>query len=287
MKKNPNNRQSLKSQPPSVVLVTGATSGIGNAIANHLHQKGYTVYGAGRRVQPHSGYPFHALKMDVNVDESVNRAIQVILQQEQRIDAVINNAGIALTGAVEDTSLSKARAQLNTNFFSTHRICRAVLPVMRQQRSGMIINISSIGGLIAIPFQAFYSASKFALEGYTEALRMEVDPWNIRVILVEPGNFNTPITKNRQQATDSARSPYRNWFYRAHEIISRDEQNGPSPQRVATLIERILKKKNPKLRYICGPLLDKSAPFCRKWLPQSWFEFFVKKYFGIDFKKNF
>ncbi len=284
MKKFTNNRQTIKSQSTPVVLVTGATSGIGNAIAIHLHQKGYTVYGAGRSVQPHSGYPFHALKMDVNVNESVNRAINTILQQEQRIDAVINNAGIAITGAAEDTAVPEAEAQLNTNFFGVHRVCHAVLPVMRQQKSGIIINTSSIGGIVAIPFQAIYSASKFAIEGYTEALRMEVAPWNIRVVLVEPGNFKTPITKNRQQTAHSAHSQYQDWFHRAHETISRDEQNGPSPDQIAVLIESIIKKKHPKLRYMCGSLVDNAAPFCRKWLPQSWFEFFMKMYFGISAK---
>lgn len=165
-----------------VVLVTGASSGIGKACAEHLFKQGYRVYGTSRNAQssesnkakdktsdPH----FEMIKMDVDDDLSVQKGIELIVQCEGRLDAVVNCAGVAIAGAVEDTTIEEAKSQLETNFYGTLRVCRAVLPSLRKQRHGYIVNISSVAGLIGIPFQAFYSANKFALEGMTEALRME------------------------------------------------------------------------------------------------------------------
>ena len=148
---------------------------------------------------------FVLLPLDVTQDSSVKQAVQAIWEHEGRLDVVVNNAGIALVGAVEDTSLEEAQAEFDTNFFGVLRVCRAVLPLMRQQRSGCIINISSIAATIGIPFQSVYSASKAALEALTELLRMEVQPYGIRVVLVQPGDIDTGIAARRQKTQAAQR----------------------------------------------------------------------------------
>lgn len=167
-----------------VVLVTGASSGIGRSCAKYLSKRGYTVFGTSRHFPPanllETNGEFYTLRMDVTSEESVNEAVQAILSRTE-IDVLINNAGCALAGAIEDTSSEEALKELNTNFLGAHRVTRAVLPSMRKRNSGYIVNISSLAGSIPLPFQAFYSVSKFALEALTEALRMEVKPFNLRI----------------------------------------------------------------------------------------------------------
>ena len=181
----------------AVVLITGASSGIGRACALHFARLGATVYGTtrrspddvagGLRQELDDSVRLEMLEMNVDDDESVRRGIGQVLERAGRIDALVNCAGFGIGGAIEETSDADAMAILETNLLGTLRVCRAVLPSMRQQRGGTIVNISSIGGRIALPFQGLYSASKYGVEGMTEALRMEVRPFGIRVVLVEPG----------------------------------------------------------------------------------------------------
>ena len=157
-----------------VVLVTGASSGIGKAAAKLFYEKGYVVYGTSRREAVESSDGIAMLKLDVTDDASVQDCVQQVLQREGQIDVLVNNAGYGIAGAVEDTSAEEVKSQLETNLVGLHRMCAAVLPVMRRQGGGKIINISSVAGFIAIPYQAFYSVSKYAVEGYSRALRNEV-----------------------------------------------------------------------------------------------------------------
>src|SRR5437660_4757423 len=219
--------------PPTnkqVVLIAGASSGIGRVCGEYLAGKGMTVYGASRSLQAGNGAAFAALQVDVTDDNSVQQCVEKIQQEQGRLDVVINCAGYGVAGAVEDTSPEEAMAQFDTNFFGTHRVCRAVLPIMRQQRSGIIINISSIAGLLAVPFQAFYSASKFAMEGMTEALRMEVRPFGIRVALIEPGDFKSEFPANRVSTADSVKSGvYSELLERCVGVMREEEKNGKIP----------------------------------------------------------
>ncbi len=189
-----------------VVLVTGASSGIGRACAEFLAGRGYRVYGGSRRLV--AGSVVESISMDVGDDASVHAAVSTILAREGRIDILVNNAGIAIAGAVEDTSVEEARDQFDVNFFGVLRVCRAVLPAMREQGAGYIVNIGSIGGLIAIPFQGFYSASKFALEGLSESLRLEVRQFGVHVVLIEPGDHRTGLTDNRRRTAESGINPH-------------------------------------------------------------------------------
>jgi NAD(P)-dependent dehydrogenase (short-subunit alcohol dehydrogenase family) len=216
--------------------------------------------------------------MDVRDDESVRRCIELVLEREGRIDAVVNNAGIALGGAIENTSLHQARELFEVNFFGVLRVCRAVLPGMRQRRAGHIVNIGSIAGLIAVPYQGLYSASKFALEGLSESLRMEVKQFGIRVVLVEPGDHRTGLTKNRKMA--EASEHYRKACDRAVGRMALDEQAGPDPAVVAKVVHRVLQDPNPRLRYTTGPVMQRAAVWLKRLGPNALTEATLSAYYA-------
>ena len=281
----------LKEPGQRVVLITGASSGIGRACAHHLHRKGYKVYGTSRQAPWPSDAPvkrtdqpamFQLIPMDVTSDESVKRGVRWILQREGHLDVVVNNAGYGLAGAVEDTELEEAKAQMETNFFGVIRLCRAVLPIMRQQGGGYLVTISSGAGLVGIPFQALYSASKFAVEGLIESLRAEVKPYGIRVVLVEPGDLHTGFTANRRK-TRSAElgTVYATRFAKALGVMETDETHGPSPEQIGYLLERIITKKSPRLRYMIGRVSQKLAVGSKKVLPSGLFEWAIMKYYRL------
>ena len=262
-----------------VVLVTGASSGIGRACAEYLAGRGYRVYGASRSAT--SGSQVQPLAMDVTDDVSVRAAVAQVLAREGRIDIVVNNAGVAIAGAVEDTSIEEARAQFDVNFFGVLRVCGAVLPHLREQRSGYLVNIGSIGGLVAIPFQGLYSASKFALEGLTESLRMEMSPFGVRVVLIEPGDHRTGLTGNRLMTAASQTNPaYRDRFQCAVDRGAKDEQNGPAPEAVARLLYGIVNKRHPRLRYTVGPAPERVAVWLKRLAPYALVEKIMASYYS-------
>ena len=264
-----------------VVLITGASSGIGEACATYLSQKGYRVYGASRSIRDCS-LPFETVQVDVNDDVSVKKGVAYVLKKEGKLDVLVNNAGFGIAGSIEDTSVDEARAQLETNFFGMFRLCRQVIPLMRERQSGCIINISSIGGLIGIPFQGLYSAGKHAVEGLTEALRMEIKKFGINVVLIEPGDFKTGFTAHRSKTAQSQENPaYLNDFIRSLKVMEHDEMNGPPPIQIAYLIERIINSPSPKLRYMVGPSSEKVAVTLKKILPYSIFEWAMMKYYQL------
>lgn len=274
-----------------VVLITGASSGIGQACAEHLHRQGYRTYGTSRKApspsllgssaaQPTDS--FVLLPLDVTQESSVKQVVEAIWECEGRLDVVVNNAGIALVGSVEDTSLSEAQAEFDTNFFGVLRVCRAVLPLMRKQRSGCIVNISSIAATIGIPFQGAYSASKAALEKLTESLRMEVQPYGIRVVLVQPGDINTGIAARRQKTLAARGSIYQERQDRALAVMEKDEMAGPSPQTIALLVERIIVTPHPHVRYVAAPLTEHGALALKKVLPSRVFEWALMKYYHLS-----
>jgi NAD(P)-dependent dehydrogenase (short-subunit alcohol dehydrogenase family) len=275
-----------------VVLIAGASSGIGQACANHLHQKGYQMYGTTRRARPQATAiseaedvyltAFEMIQMDVDNDRSVARGVEFIWDREGRLDVVVNCAGFGVAGSVEDTTIAEAKSQFETNFFGAVRLCRAALPIMREQQSGYIVNISSIAGLIGIPFQGMYNASKFALEGMTEALRMEVQPFGIHVVLIEPGDFHTQFTANRRKTVASQQNAvYLEQFTTALGVMEADETQGPSPVKVAYLLERIIESPSPRLRYPVGPVYEKVAITLKKVLPSRFFEWGLMKYYRL------
>jgi NAD(P)-dependent dehydrogenase (short-subunit alcohol dehydrogenase family) len=219
--------------------------------------------------------------MDIRDDASVRDAVAGVIDSEGRIDVLVNSAGIAIAGAVEDTSIEEARDQFDVNFFGVLRVCRAVLPLMREQRSGYIVNIGSIAGLVAIPYQGFYSASKFALEGLSESLRLEVSQFGVRVVLIEPGDHRTGLTDNRRRTAESQSNPaYRDPFQRAAERMAADERSGPEPEAVARLLHRIVTNPRPGLRYSVGPTPQRAAIWLKRLLPYSVVEKLMGHYYS-------
>jgi len=270
----------MNNYPEKVVLITGASSGIGKTCGEFLRRKNCIVYGTGRYHQPDAGY--NMLKMDVRDDESVKQAIRCIIDREKRIDVLINNAGIAAAGAVEDTSIEEAGFQFETNFFGSLRVTRAVLPFLRKQNSGLIINISSIGGLISVPFTGLYCAGKFALEGMSEALRYELKEFNIHVVLVEPGDVQSEMTMHRIKTEQSReKSPYYARFKKTLAVIEYDEMNGAKKELVAKKVYQIMTGRRPKLRYVVGLPQQKLAVILKKILPFSLFEKIIASHYKI------
>lgn len=263
-----------------VVLVTGASSGIGKACAEHLAAGGYRVFGAQRHVPPAGSGPrgVEMIAMDVTDDDSVERGVQEVLSHAGRIDAVVNNAGCAYMGAVEDTTVNEAKAQLETNFFGVVRVCRAVLPAMRRQGGGHIVNISSLAGVLGVPFSGLYSASKFALEGMSESLRLETRRFGVRVVLIEPGDFQTqlPAMRRTTQAAE-ANDTYRDAFAKFQAQQAKDEAAASTPEPVALLVEKILRSARPRLRYSVGMLGQRIVVPLKRLLPQRLFEWVLSQ----------
>jgi NAD(P)-dependent dehydrogenase (short-subunit alcohol dehydrogenase family) len=265
---------------PKVILVTGASSGLGLAAARRLHMAGHRVYGASRSRAPE--IDFEWLAIDVDDDSSVSRGVQQILAREGCIDVAVNNAGIGFAGSVEDLTLDEAHRQLETNFFGALRVCRAVLPAMRRQGGGLIVNVTSIGAQIALPFQGHYTASKLALEGLSQALRMEAAGFGVRVVVVAPGDFRTGFTAHRiRGAQAEAPSPYAAGLGQTLEVIERDERAGMLPERFARLIERIVNSRRPRPRYVIGPAFERLALGMKRILPSQWIEAGVRWYYRV------
>ena len=253
------------------VLVTGASAGIGYACAGALHAAGWTVTAASRRGTAPQGC--QALVMNVDDDESVRSGVAGLLQANGRLDAVVTAAGWGLAGAAERCSVSEAKAQLETNFWGSVRVVQEALPAMRTQRSGRLVLISSIGGAIGIPYQAFYSASKFALEGYGEALAYEVAAFGLRVTMVQPGNVRTDFTSSRRMAQAAEHDEvYGAAAGRAIGRMERDEQNGVPSSDVASVVLRVLEAARPPRRVSVGKASERAALTARRLLPFRMFE---------------
>jgi len=267
------------------VLVTGISTGIGHAIANLLATKDLQVFGTSRKPDKVSIPNVTVLPMDVDSDESVQAGVASVLKQAGQIDVLINNAGFLVAGAVEEVTMAQARQQFETNFFGTLRTVQAVLPHMRQRRSGRIINIGSLTGLLAMPFWSVYDASKFAIEGFTEALRDEVKHFNIHVSLIEPGHVNgheSGFEQNAQLGSNRI-DAYNTMRERVFAKIRQDEDAGPKSAEVAALVWKVMEQKRPRLRNMIG----NQVIYCRlkNWMPESTFESAHRTYYNLDGKE--
>jgi len=261
-----------------VVLVTGASAGIGRATADELARRGWTVVGASRRGT--GGDDWTGITMDVDDDASVHDGVRHVLREHGGIDALVAAAGWGLAGPVEGTSIEAARAQLETNFWGAVRVTTEALPHLRERPSGRVVLVSSIGGLIALPFQAYYSASKFALEGWAEALAYEVAPHGVHVTLGEPGNFRTEFTDRRRQA--AADEPYATAARAAITAMERDERTGAEPSAVARLIADQLASDRPRRRVSVGRAGERFGLVAKRALPHRWFESLAKGSLGVE-----
>jgi short-subunit dehydrogenase len=268
-----------------VILITGVSSGFGKYTAELLAQQGHIVYGTSRN-ELQVNKNIRLINMDVTNMQSVENAVNIVIEKEGKIDVLINNAGMGLGGPIEAFTEEEAYLQMNSNFMGTYRLCKAVLPVMRKRKNGLIINISSIGGLMGLPFQGFYSASKFAVEGFSEALRFETKQFNIKVVLVNPGDFNTHFTANRKTIKNSENyTDYTQSFNQTIKIIENDENNGLPPTFLARKISKIIDTSNPSTRYIIASFEQKLAVFLKYLLPEKWFFSIIGSHYKIEFSR--
>ena len=263
----------------SVILVTGASAGIGHECANRLASAGWTVIGASRRGS--SGASWQGVEMNVDHDDSVKSAFDHILAEHGQLHAVLTCAGWGLAGAAENTPIEDAQAQFETNFWGTVRVVHAALPTLREHGGGRIVLMSSIGGILGIPYQAFYSASKFALEGYAESLAYEVAPFNVHVTLVEPGNLKTGFTAARTKVRVGDDDPYRAACEKAIFVMERDEFNGADPVDVARVVEKVLRSAKPPRRVSVGKFDERMGVIGKRLLPFRFFERAAKGSLGV------
>jgi len=246
-----------------VAVVTGCSSGIGHEISLILARNGFTTYATMRNLQKGSDLksiaedeklPLHFTQLDVTDENSVKRAIQTIYDEAGRIDLLVNNAGYGLTGAFEDLSIDEIKTQYETNVFGLIRTTQAVLPIMRKQRSGLIVNISSGAGRFGFPTGSAYVSTKFAVEGLTESMSYEVEPFGIKVILIEPGMiktnfFNSSVLAKKSQDPNS---PYAPLMTGMNDNLTKLLDNGSTPQYVAEVVFNAVTSESPKLRYLAG-----------------------------------
>ncbi len=266
-------------QTKKIVLLTGATGGLGTAIAKHLDKNIFKVYGAGRKKVNSPDYiPVY---MDLSKPHTITKMLEDIIEKEERIDILINNAGIGITGSIEETSIENVKKVFEVNFFGMMQLIQEVLPYMRKNKKGKIINISSIAGYTGLPYRGIYSATKAAVMRMTEALSAELHPFGIKVIEIAPGDFKTKIAEGRIYTELKEDSPYYNDYRRILKMIDIEVEQGLEPEVLGKKLSKIIFKKNPRLTYNIGIFMQKLAPFLATCLPGRFFENLILKHYKI------
>jgi len=264
-----------KQQARPVAIVTGASGGIGEAAARALHAGGYRVFGTSRRARATDAAGIEYLACDVTSDDSVQAAVRDVLATAGRIDLLVNNAGVGLVAGAEESSLQQAKSLFDVNVFGLIRMTKAVLPIMRQQRAGRIVNISSVMGLIPAPFMALYSASKHAVEGYSESLDHEVRSSGVRVVLVEPAYTRTAFEGNVYQA-DQQLDVYQSARANAEGVLRDEMKTADTPELVASAVVKASTAANPQRRYAAGKMA-RQVSLLRRFVPASAFDRSLRK----------
>lgn len=254
-----------------VVLITGGSSGIGKSIGEFLTDKDFKVYGTSRNPKRYSNSKFPIIALDVNAPETITTAISEILKIENTIDVVINNAGVGITGPIEEIPNDQIQHNFDTNVFGPINVIKAVLPQMRKQNNGLIINITSIAGYMGLPYRGVYSASKGALELLTEAFRMELKDFNIKMTTIAPGDFATNIAAGRFHAAVNPNSPYTKYKAVLNDIDEHVDNSG-DPIEVAKKVYQVINTKNPKVHYKVGAFMQKFSVVLKRILPDTMYE---------------
>jgi short-subunit dehydrogenase len=267
-----------------VILITGTSRGIGKQIAQHLKSKGHIVYGSSRNKLDISDD--RHLELDVTNKNSCENAVNQIIQEQGRLDILINNAGFHMTGAAQENSLEEVQEQINLNFYGVVNMVQTCLPIFVKQKSGKIISISSLGGLLSLPFNSAYNASKFALEGYTESLRIELLPLGIYVSNLVPAYVNTGTTDMSVGHPKKSLPIFEKHRTSLHYKMETDVTKGTSMQTLANLVESICNRKKPKFRYKISSL-SYVMPFFKSILPQKYFEKLVLKILALPSKIDY
>ena len=260
-----------------VVIITGASSGIGFCLAEYLGKKGHLVYGLSRKTV--SSDFFKSISVDITDAEQIQKAIEKIIVEEKTIDVLINNAGMGMVGPVENTTKADIWKLFNLNLVGVVQMMSAVLPNMRHQKQGKIINVSSIGSEMGLPFRGFYSASKAAVDRVTEAIRYEVDAWDIQVCSLHLGDIQTKIAENRVKT--EVGDAYFNLFEKVYGLMNAHVDKGTKPEEVAIYIEKLIHKDKWKAHYYFGKFGQKIGVPLKWILSQNLYEKLMKKYNGM------
>ncbi len=255
-----------------VVLITGGSSGIGKSIGEYLTKRNFIVYGTSRNPEKYKESQFPILTLDVKDVGSIQHLAKTIIEKEGRLDVLINNAGVGITGPIEEIPEEEIKANFETNFFGPINVIKSVLPQMRVQRSGLIINITSIAGYMGLPYRGIYSASKGALEIITEAFRMELKDFNIHMTNVAPGDFATNIAAGRFHAPLLDKSPYHKPYGNTLELMNSHVDSGSNPDMMAEAVLKIINTKKPKIHYKVGAFMQKFSIVLKRILPDRMYE---------------
>ncbi|MFD2726436.1 SDR family oxidoreductase [Hyunsoonleella rubra] len=264
-----------------VVLITGGSSGIGKSIGEFLHQKGHLVFGTSRNPKNYPESQFQLLELDVKDSVSIDEAVSQVIRAEGRLDVLVNNAGAGITGPIEEIPEEEIKSNFETNFFGPINVIKAVLPQMRKQKSGLIINITSIAGYMGLPYRGIYSASKGALEVLTEAFRMELKPFNIEMTNVAPGDFATNIASGRYHAPLKEDSPYWKTYGKSLELMNEHVDSGSNPNMMAEAVYGVINTKRPKIHYKVGAFMQKFSIVLKRVLPDKVYEKLLMNHYKL------
>jgi len=264
-----------------VVLVTGGSSGIGKAVGEFLLQKGFIVYGTSRNPENYQNSKIPLLALDVTNKQSISECIQELLEKENRMDVLVNNAGAGITGPIEEIPEEEMKRNFDTNFFGPINVIKEVLPPMRKQGIGLIINITSIAGYMGLPYRGIYSASKGALELITEAFRMEIKEFGIEMTNVAPGDFATNIASGRYHAPVLDNSPYKKPYGNTLELMNTHVDSGDDPTLMAEAIYRIINTEKPKTHYKVGAFMQKFSIVLKRILPDKVYEKLLMNHYKL------
>lgn len=264
-----------------VVLITGGSSGIGKSIGEFLHHKGFVVYGTSRNPEKVLNSVFPLIALDVRNTDSIQSAVSRVIGISGRLDVVINNAGVGITGPLEEIPMEEIKNNFETNFFGPIEVMKAVLPQMRLQQSGLIINITSIAGYMGLPYRSVYSASKGALELITEALRMEVKPFGIQITNIAPGDFATNIAAGRFHAPVIEGSAYEISYGNNLKTMNEHVDGGSSPNVMAEAVYAVIQNPNPKIHYKVGAFMQKFSIVLKRILPDKIYEKMLMNHYKI------
>ncbi|WP_308993615.1 SDR family oxidoreductase [Mariniflexile litorale] len=264
-----------------IVLITGGSSGIGKSVGEYLSSNGFIVYGTSRNPENYKESKFPILELDVKKVETIHQTVKTIIDKEGRIDVIINNAGAGITGAIEEIPETEIRANFDTNFFGPINVIKAVLPQMRKQHSGLIINITSIAGYMGLPYRGIYSASKGALELLTESFRMELKGFNIQMTNIAPGDFATNIAAGRYHAPLLNDSPYKKPYGDTLNLMNAHVDNGSDPNMMAQAVLKVINTKKPKAHYKVGEFMQKFSIVLKRILPDKVYEKILMKHYKL------
>ncbi|WP_298756763.1 SDR family oxidoreductase [uncultured Psychroserpens sp.] len=264
-----------------VILITGGSSGIGKSIGEFLSQKGFIVYGTSRSPERYINSKIKLVALDVADTSSIDTAIKTVIESSGKIDVVINNAGAGITGPIEEVPNDEIKRNFETNLFGPINVIKAVLPQMRKQNSGLIINVTSIAGYMGLPYRGIYSASKGALELITEAFRMEIKAFNIHMTNVAPGDFATNIAAGRYHAPVVVGSPYEKQYGAVLKSIDDHVDSGDDPIMVSHMIYKIINTPNPKIHYKVGAFMQKFSVVLKRILPDKVYEKLLMNHYKL------